>query len=260
MNDDQLHDELERRSKAASFRAEELLPEVRRWTEGGFAKPARFARWAPLVALAAAAAVIVLAVVVALPRLAASPGTTVPSVSFAPDPTHQFNCGSNVALSDPQGLATSCIAHYPIDSGDKVTASSTLLAAQWMASMCAPIQSATLADDGTILVLTIQEHSPPYPPNAPSCAGGGFGILLTITLAAPHSTEVRASFNGQDLPVVTAEPVHSSPTVPTPAGLTRYSGHGLSFDYPASRRRLTTGWAGSSPTLPIRSIFGGDRT
>jgi hypothetical protein len=42
MNDDELRRELERRSKAASFRAEELLPEVRRWTDGGFTRPSRF--------------------------------------------------------------------------------------------------------------------------------------------------------------------------------------------------------------------------
>ena len=44
MNDDELRRELVRRSQAASFRAEELLPEVRRWTEGGFGGPSFAAR------------------------------------------------------------------------------------------------------------------------------------------------------------------------------------------------------------------------
>ena len=73
MNDDELRDALERRSAGAQFRAEELLPEVRR-AVGVRPQPARVARWAPLAGLAAAA-VIVVALVIAFPGGAPSPGS-----------------------------------------------------------------------------------------------------------------------------------------------------------------------------------------
>lgn len=41
MNDDQLRDELERRSNAAPFRADELLPAVRLGIGGGAGRPSR---------------------------------------------------------------------------------------------------------------------------------------------------------------------------------------------------------------------------
>lgn len=74
MDDDQLRDALDRRSAGAQFRAEELLPEVRRGI-GVSPQPARVARWAPLAGLAAAA-VIVVAIVIAFPGGAPSPAST----------------------------------------------------------------------------------------------------------------------------------------------------------------------------------------
>ena len=82
MNDDQLHDELERRSNAAPFRAQELLPQVRRGIGGRSARPARVTRWAPLAGLAAAV-VVVLALVLAIPR-SIPPGEPGASPSHVP--------------------------------------------------------------------------------------------------------------------------------------------------------------------------------
>jgi hypothetical protein len=125
MDDEQLRRELERRSQAASFRAEDLLPEVRRWTQGGVAKPARFARWAPLAGLAAAA-VIAVVVIIALPRFVASPGVSMtPSPSAAnqasPAPSvaetielpsvtlnAEHVCSDTMLLNDLSGHVVSC--------------------------------------------------------------------------------------------------------------------------------------------------------
>ena len=78
MNDDQLRDEFERRSSGAQFRADALLPGVRTGI-GVRPQPARVARWAPLAGLAAAA-VIVVALIIAVPGAAPSPGSKALSV------------------------------------------------------------------------------------------------------------------------------------------------------------------------------------
>jgi hypothetical protein len=62
MNDDELRAELERRSQSAPFRAEELLPGVRRVT-GVRPRPARFARWAVIVATVVVFAILVAVVI-----------------------------------------------------------------------------------------------------------------------------------------------------------------------------------------------------
>lgn len=114
MDDNQLRDALDRRSVGAQFRAEELLPAVRRGI-GVSPQPTRVARWAPLAGLAAAA-VIVVALVIAWPR---SPSVSGPAASAPIASAMELQClvdgaTSQITISDETGLIQSCSA-IPVD-------------------------------------------------------------------------------------------------------------------------------------------------
>lgn len=111
MNDDELRDELERRSMAASLRADELLPGVRRAIGGRAARPARFAGWAPLAGLAGAAA-IVLALVIAFPG-GAPQGALGPARSATFIPTPGFVTRSLVPTQTGRTVAPTPIGFVP---------------------------------------------------------------------------------------------------------------------------------------------------
>jgi hypothetical protein len=108
MNDDQLHDDLERRSNAVPFHAAELLPGVRGGTSGAPARPARLGGWAPLAGLAAAA-VIVIGLVVAWPRsalnLGIAPGTP---RSVTVECAGMEESASGISIEDETGLVERC--------------------------------------------------------------------------------------------------------------------------------------------------------
>ncbi|HEY7023772.1 MAG TPA: hypothetical protein VH371_02290 [Candidatus Limnocylindrales bacterium] len=183
MNDDELRQQLERRSQAASFRAEELLPEVRRWTEGGFGKPARFARWAPLAGLAAAA-VIVLLVIIAIPRSpvgpASSPSSSPPGDTSTPAAIVQLatiDCGEipaqpngnipavPVTVADTTGVVGSCASSETASEGVPSSVAGPSVAAvdgqdavavAWTMQQCGPENVSIRVDpDGDAEKLTI---------------------------------------------------------------------------------------------------------
>lgn len=142
------------------------------------------------------------------------------TVITSPDPTPQLECGPNVTLTDPLGLAEGCSSRvdYSSNGNDRVTIlSAMLLEARWIGATCAPVNAVTLDRDfgGEVLTITSRGPQPPLAPNA-SCAGGPLPIDLDITLASPISPNLRASLNGEELQVVTAAPAGVSPAPAPP--------------------------------------------
>ena len=115
MDDDRLRRELERRATRAAV--PDFVSEVAPRLDSDRAQPARVAPWAPLAGLAAAA-VIVVALVIAWPRLGTGPAA---SASPMPSGSGTHDCGSvvnqqydpsPVLIVDGTGAVVSCAAEH----------------------------------------------------------------------------------------------------------------------------------------------------
>jgi hypothetical protein len=227
MNDDQLHDELERRSNAAPFRAEELLPDVRRGIGGRSARSPRFARWAPLAGLAAAA-VIVLAIIVALPRSQSVPPASTPSPSAAAVHHALIDCGelpsqsdglhstTPVSVLDSAALISSCSSEMRQGSwpnGDSqafaaAVAGDDAVEVAWHTQQCAPENVSIRVDrhDGAYAITVVLDRL---------SAGGATCVNV---IASKHALLHSASAS---LPDLAAAPVSVAVLAPDEDARTR---------------------------------------
>ena len=217
MNDDQVRDELLRRSQSAAFLPDELLPSVRAAYASTSVAPARSARWAPLAGLAATT-VIVLALVVARPQGLLTGASVPPSPSRSPSSSAslssgQIRCGSDtaVAITDLTGLIVSCHAltdfNQPLDQG--VTVYGKDVDVYWRNEAWWSIVNATFEPHDGGYTLAILAQSPPVPSDAPSPAGPLLPMHLTLHLSAAIVGPIAATLNGE--PLLTSTPPRTAP-------------------------------------------------
>ena len=104
-----------------------------------------------------------------------------------------------MALTDPDQLVAGCDAVIYGSQGQGVQVMNNVVVAGWRAAMCWGDVRAVVEREAASLEISITQHAPVLPVNAPSCTGGVLPVALTVTFKSPIGDDVRATFNGQEL-------------------------------------------------------------